>query len=101
MSASTRTVAVDAGRDGLSLEDYIVYQADRGLPTYDPWLAFTAIVLRTERTRLGVMVTPLSRRRPWKVAREAVTLDHRSNGRLVLGVGIGDGSAPDFERFGK
>jgi alkanesulfonate monooxygenase SsuD/methylene tetrahydromethanopterin reductase-like flavin-dependent oxidoreductase (luciferase family) len=93
-------LAEEAGWDGLSLEDYIVYSADQRRVTYDPWLAFTAIALRTERIRLGVMVTPLSRRRPWKVAREAVTLDHLSNGRLILGVGIGDGSAPDFERFG-
>ncbi len=37
----------------------------------------------------GTMLTPLSRRRPWKVARETVTLDHLSNGRLILPVGLG------------
>jgi len=44
---------------------------------------------RTQRIRLGTMVTPLSRRRPWKIARETVTLDHLSNGRLILPVGLG------------
>ena len=48
----------------------------------------------TERLRLGPMVTPLARRRPAKVARETVTLDRLSGGRLTLGVGLGS------DRFG-
>jgi hypothetical protein len=44
---------------------------------------------RTERVRLGPMIAPLSRHKPWKLARETVTLDHLSNGRLVLPVGLG------------
>ena len=47
------------------------------------------MALRTERIRLGPLVTPLARRRPWKLARETVTLDHLSGGRLILGVGVG------------
>jgi hypothetical protein len=39
------------------------------------------VALATERLRLGPMVTPLARRRPWKVARETVTLDRLSGGR--------------------
>lgn len=57
--------------------------------TVDPWIALSAMAMRTERVTLGTMITPLSRRRPWKVARETVTLDHLSNGRLVLPVGLG------------
>jgi alkanesulfonate monooxygenase SsuD/methylene tetrahydromethanopterin reductase-like flavin-dependent oxidoreductase (luciferase family) len=49
-----------------------------------------AMAAVTTRVRLGTMVSALPRRRPWKVAREAVTLDHLSNGRMTLGVGIGD-----------
>ena len=45
--------------------------------------------LRHSRVRLGAMILPLARRRPWKVARKAVTLDHPSNGGLVLPVGLG------------
>ncbi len=45
--------------------------------------------MRTERVRFGTMLTPLSRRRPWKVASEVVTLDHLSNGRVILPVGLG------------
>ncbi len=56
---------------------------------YDPWIVMTAIALRTERVTFGAIVTPPSRRRPWKLAREAATLDRLSGGRLVLPVGLG------------
>jgi probable F420-dependent oxidoreductase len=85
-------LAEEAGWDGVFLEDYIVWQGHQDAPTYDPWVALAAMALHTERIRLGTQVTPLSRRRPWKVARETVTLDHLSNGRLILGVGLGDTS---------
>jgi alkanesulfonate monooxygenase SsuD/methylene tetrahydromethanopterin reductase-like flavin-dependent oxidoreductase (luciferase family) len=44
---------------------------------------------RTKRVRIGTIITPVPRRRPWKLARETVTLDHLSGGRLTLGVGLG------------
>jgi alkanesulfonate monooxygenase SsuD/methylene tetrahydromethanopterin reductase-like flavin-dependent oxidoreductase (luciferase family) len=66
----------------------------------DPWVALTAMAMSTERIKLGPIVTPIARRRPWKLARETVTLDHLSRGRLILGVGLG-GSAYDFESFGE
>ena len=47
------------------------------------------MALATERLRIGPMVTPLPRRRPTKLARETVTLDRLSGGRLTLGVGLG------------
>jgi len=54
----------------------------------------------TERIRLGTMLSPLSRMRPWKIASETVSLDHLSNGRAILSVGLG---AVDtgFEAFGE
>ena len=51
----------------------------------DPWIALAAVAMATERLRLGPMVTPLPRRRPWKLARETVSVDRLSNGRLTLG----------------
>jgi alkanesulfonate monooxygenase SsuD/methylene tetrahydromethanopterin reductase-like flavin-dependent oxidoreductase (luciferase family) len=83
-------LAEEAGWDGVFLEDYIVWQGHQDVPTFDPWVALAAMALYTERIRLGTTVTALPRRRPWKVARETVTLDHLSNGRLILGVGLGD-----------
>jgi alkanesulfonate monooxygenase SsuD/methylene tetrahydromethanopterin reductase-like flavin-dependent oxidoreductase (luciferase family) len=57
--------------------------------------------MRTERLRLGTTVTPLARRRPWKLARETVTLDHLSSGRLTITVGVGDPDEADFGTFGE
>jgi alkanesulfonate monooxygenase SsuD/methylene tetrahydromethanopterin reductase-like flavin-dependent oxidoreductase (luciferase family) len=88
--------AEDAGWDGVFLEDYIVYWAGDEYPVYDPWLLLAAMAMRTSRIRLGTTVTPLARRRPWKVAREALTLDYLSNGRLIVGVGLGDAHDKSF-----
>ena len=65
----------------------------------DPWVALSAIAMVTETLRLGPMVTPLARRRVQKLARETVTLDHLSNGRLTMGVGLGNPA--DFGPFGE
>ncbi len=70
-------------------------------PTLDPWIVLSAIAARTKRIRIGTIITPLSRRRPWKVARETVTLDHLSNGRLVLPVGLGEVNDSGFSKVGE
>ena len=77
-----------AGWDGFFIWDHLLFGP---VPVVDPWVALMAIALSTERIRLGPMVTPLPRRRPAKLAREVVSVDHLSNGRLTLGVGIGAG----------
>ncbi|MFN2282836.1 MAG: LLM class flavin-dependent oxidoreductase [Anaerolineae bacterium] len=82
--------AENAGWDGFFLWDHM---AGHALPFVDPWVALTAVALNTQRLRIGTTVTPLPRRRPWKIARETVSLDHLSGGRLTLGVGIGLGQA--------
>jgi alkanesulfonate monooxygenase SsuD/methylene tetrahydromethanopterin reductase-like flavin-dependent oxidoreductase (luciferase family) len=80
--------AEEAGWDGFFLWDHVINEAE-GVPLVDVWVALTAIAMNTTRIRLGATVTPLPRRRPWKLARETVTLDHLSKGRLILGVGLG------------
>jgi alkanesulfonate monooxygenase SsuD/methylene tetrahydromethanopterin reductase-like flavin-dependent oxidoreductase (luciferase family) len=60
-----------------------------------------AMASATDRILLGTMVTPLPRRRPWVVARQAGTLCRLSNGRCVLGVGLGADDHGDFSRFGE
>jgi alkanesulfonate monooxygenase SsuD/methylene tetrahydromethanopterin reductase-like flavin-dependent oxidoreductase (luciferase family) len=87
-----------AGWDGFFLYDQVA--PERPLPLADPWIALTAAALATSRLRLGTLVTPLPRRRPWKVARETVTLDHLSGGRLILGVGLGI-SPEEFDDLGE
>jgi alkanesulfonate monooxygenase SsuD/methylene tetrahydromethanopterin reductase-like flavin-dependent oxidoreductase (luciferase family) len=79
--------AEEAGWDGFFIWDHI---GGWPVPTVDPWVTLSAMAMTTSRIRLGPMVTPLPRRRPSKLARETASLDQVSNGRLVLGVGIGD-----------
>jgi alkanesulfonate monooxygenase SsuD/methylene tetrahydromethanopterin reductase-like flavin-dependent oxidoreductase (luciferase family) len=93
--------AEQAGWDGIFLEDYIVYQGQAGMATYDPWVTMAAMATATSRVRLGTAVTPLPRRRPWKLASEAVALDHLSRGRLILGVGAGDPHDQGFSATGE
>lgn len=88
-----------AGWDGVFYWDGI-YIKDVG-PMYDPWVVLAAIALHTQGVRIGAILTPLSRRRPWKVARETVTLDHLSNGRLVLPVGLGALDDGGFAKVGE
>lgn len=70
------------------------------MDTWDPWALLGAVAVRTERILLGAMVFPLARRRPWKVAREALTVDHLSGGRLVLPVGLGATQDGGFSQVG-
>ena len=87
-------LAVDAeaaGWNGFFVWDHIAYR--RVEDVADPWITLAAVACATNEIRLGPMVTPLPRRRPLKVAREVVTLDHLSRGRVTFGVGIaGDAS---------
>jgi len=79
-----------AGWDGFFLWDHLLPDADSALgPVADPWIALTAIAGTTSRLKFGALITPFPRRRPWKLARETVSLDHYSAGRLVVGAGIG------------
>lgn len=92
--------AEEAGWDGFFIWDVMFSGDNYTDPVVDPWIALAAIALRTRRLRIGAMLTPLSRRRPWAVARQTVALDHLSNGRLVFGAGLGY-QARDFTPFGE
>ncbi len=96
--AELARAAESVGWDGVFLWDRIAYPP-RERAVADPWVALSAIASATDTLRLGPMVTPLARRRVHKLARETVTLDHLSNGRLTLGVGLGTGD--DLEPFGE
>ena len=55
----------------------------------DAWVSLAAAAMVTERIRLGTLLSPVSRMRPWKLASETETLDRLSNGRVTLSVGLG------------
>lgn len=95
--------AEGAGWDGVFLWDHIGRSTSfpPGLPFADVTVALTTVALATERLVFGPLVTPLPRRRPQKVAREFASLDHLSNGRVVLGVGIGSPVDSEFAAFGE
>jgi hypothetical protein len=80
-AANVAYAAEQAGWDG-----FFVWEPVWGI---DAWVALAAAAMQTERIRLGTLLTPLSRMRPWKLASETVTLDHLSNGRVILSVGLG------------
>ena len=90
-------VAEDSGWDGCFVWDHI--QLEHAQPVADPWITLAAIALTTTRIRIGTLVTPLFRRNPWKLARETVTLDHLSKGRLILGVGSGSDVFGEISTF--
>jgi len=90
--------AEESGWDGFFVWDHIAWE---GATHYaDPWISLSAIAVETSSIRIGPMVTPLPRRRPWKVAHEAATLDRLSGGRLILGAGLG-GREREFGFFGE
>jgi alkanesulfonate monooxygenase SsuD/methylene tetrahydromethanopterin reductase-like flavin-dependent oxidoreductase (luciferase family) len=90
------------GWDGFFVWDHVEYRDPVRLVA-DPWITLAAVAVATSRVIIGPMVTPLARRRTHQLARETVTLDRLSGGRLVLGVGLGSMSTPEFDpaRFGE
>jgi alkanesulfonate monooxygenase SsuD/methylene tetrahydromethanopterin reductase-like flavin-dependent oxidoreductase (luciferase family) len=92
--------AEERGWDGFFVWDHIVYRAPVRAVA-DPWVALAAVACATSRVKIGAMVTPLSRRRVHKVARETATLDLLSSGRLIFGAGIGSDRNGELEPFGE
>lgn len=90
-----------AGWDGFFIWDHVLWLWPENHPVAEPWVTLAAVAAATERIRLGPLVTPLPRRRPWQVARQTATLDQLSGGRLTLGVGIGGDWFGDYSRFGE
>src|SRR5262245_60775761 len=82
--------AEDAGLDGLFRSDH--YRSIlRGDPagSLDAWTTLAALAARTERIRLGTMVSPVTFRPASVLAKSVVTVDHVSGGRAELGIGAG------------
>lgn len=92
----------ERGWDGFFVWDHVAYR-EPVRSVADPWITLAAVAAATERVTIGPLVTPIPRRRPHQLARETVTLDRLSGGRLVLGVGLGSTRTGEFdpERFGE
>jgi alkanesulfonate monooxygenase SsuD/methylene tetrahydromethanopterin reductase-like flavin-dependent oxidoreductase (luciferase family) len=89
----------EAGWDGIFIWDLLNHEK-KDDPVLDVTVALTAIASHTSKIKIGILVTALPRRRPWKLAKEMVTIDHLSKGRLILGVGSGFYDK-DFSTFGE
>ena len=96
---SMAVAAEDAGWDGFFLWDHLLWR-DPQWHVADPVVVISAVAARTGRIRIAIMVNLLARRRAAKVAREAVTLDVLSGGRLIVGAGLGSVPA-EFTAFGE
>lgn len=84
--------AEEAGWDGVFLWESVW--------SSDAWVGLTAAAMVTTRIRLGTMLTPIARMRPWDLAAKSATLDDLSNGRMTIAIGLG---APEtgYEAFGE
>ena len=91
--------AETAGWDGFFVWDHLQY-GERVTAIADVWTCCAAVAMRTEKMRFGPMVTPLARRRPQVLARQAASLAVLSGGRFVLGLGLGDDWVGEFSAFG-
>lgn len=90
----------ESGWDGYFICDHMLLDPDGLLPLAEPTVVLGAVAAVTEKVIIGSMVTPFSRRRPWKLAKEFATLDQLCNGRLRIGVGLG-GLDQEFSNFGE
>jgi alkanesulfonate monooxygenase SsuD/methylene tetrahydromethanopterin reductase-like flavin-dependent oxidoreductase (luciferase family) len=88
-----------AGWDGFFVWDHLQY-GERVTAIGDVWTCCAAVAMRTQRLVFGPMVTPLPRRRPQVLARQAASLAVLSGGRFVLGLGLGDDWVGEFSAFG-
>ncbi|MEW1955899.1 LLM class flavin-dependent oxidoreductase [Terrabacter sp. NPDC080008] len=88
-----------AGWDGFFVWDHLQY-GERVTEIADVWTCCAAVAMRTERLLFGPMVTPLARRRPQVLARQASSLAVLSGGRFVLGLGLGDDWVGEFSAYG-
>ncbi len=85
--ADLAVMAEDAGWDGFFIWDHLIITPQLfDFPFVDPTVTLSAIAIKTSRIHIGTLITPLPRRRPWKVAREMVSIDHLAKGRLFFGV---------------
>ncbi len=87
------------GWDGLFVWDHVLRPESEPQDISDPWVCLAVAAVATERIRLGTLVTPATRRRPIKLARETLSIDLLSKGRLTLGLGLGVDTSGELSKF--
>jgi len=92
--------AEQAGWDGVFVWDALLFDVATMPPVLDPWIVLAVVAGRTTRVKVGPMCAQLARRPPWDVARQVVTLDRLSQGRVILGAALGYAGEADFAHFG-
>ena len=90
-----------AGWDGGFVWDHVMRPAEETEVIGSPTVSLAAIAQATSRVRFGAMVTPITRRRPQVFARETVSLDRLSGGRLIVGLGLGVDRGGELSAFGE
>lgn len=95
--------ADEAGWDGVfhidHLVDFVAREPDEHQSLNDPWTTWAAVASKTHHITLGSSITPIPRRQPWQLAKNLATLDRLSDGRVLLGAGLG--APKEFEPFGQ
>ena len=87
------------GFESLWLPDHLVPPFRIDGPIFEAWTLLAALATKTERVRLGVLVSCNTFRHPPLVAKQAATVDHVSGGRLEMGLGAG-WFKPEHDMFG-
>lgn len=85
--------------DSLWLCDHLIQPSNPVNPYFEGSTLLAALAAVTERARIGVLVWSNTFRHPSVLAKESITIDHISNGRLEVGIGAG-WYVPEHEKFG-
>ncbi len=88
------------GFELLTTADHFVDWSDTSRLWHEGWSVLAAIAMATERVRIATYVTQFPLRHPAMLARQALTIDHISNGRLEIGLGTGIPIDPSYDMMG-
>ena len=88
------------GFDAAVIPDHFVDWTNPPSPWFESWTVLTGLAAATTSIRIGSSVTQVALRNPAMFARQAMTLDHVSNGRLEIGLGTGLVGDPSYAMIG-